>query len=87
MDEIGAALAAFDRGALARAAHKLKGASSIIHANVLCELAYAIESQSPNLDQPRLEDLVQRLRNEFERTGEFLQRQLVTSVLAIARRR
>jgi two-component system sensor histidine kinase/response regulator len=72
MDEVRSALAAFDRPALARAAHKLKGASANIHADPLRELAYSLESQAANLDQPRLRGLIEDLTTEFERAAEFL---------------
>jgi CheY-like chemotaxis protein len=72
MEEVRTALAAFDRPALARAAHKLKGASANIHADPLRELAYALENQASNLDQPRLKELIAELAAEFERAAEFL---------------
>jgi two-component system sensor histidine kinase/response regulator len=74
LEEIAAALASFDRGALGRAAHKLKGASANIHAERLRESAYELETHSASLDQGRLKDVVQQLRLEFERTVKFLER-------------
>jgi len=71
--EIHAALAAFDRVALSRAAHKLKGASANIHAEPLRDLAYTLETQAAQLDQPRLRDLVDRLQNQFQIAAQFLQ--------------
>ena len=76
VEEIRAALGAFDRGALARGAHKLKGASANIHADQLRALAYELETQSANLDQVRLKELVQRLQQEFSRTATFMQEQV-----------
>ncbi len=75
LGEIDSAVAAFDRPALSRAAHKLKGASANIHADPLCALALALETQAPRLDQPRLKELIEELREEFERAAEFLQQQ------------
>jgi HPt (histidine-containing phosphotransfer) domain-containing protein len=71
--EIHAALAAFDRVALSRAAHKLKGASANIHAEPLRELAFTVETQAAQLDQPRLRDVVERLHSQFQRAAQCLQ--------------
>ncbi len=73
--EVRAALEALDRQGLSRAAHKLKGASANIHADALRDLAYALESQAGNLDQPRLKALVQDLTESFESAAEFLKEQ------------
>ncbi len=75
LTEIDAAIAAFDRSALSRAAHKLKGASANVHANALCTLALSLESQAAQLDQPSLKQLIADLRHEFERAAEFLRAQ------------
>jgi HPt (histidine-containing phosphotransfer) domain-containing protein len=75
LSEIDHAIATFDRPALSRAAHKLKGASANIHAEPLCALALALETQAPQLDQPRLKELIEELRQAFERAAEFLQQQ------------
>ena len=75
MDEIQTALDALDRNALSRAAHKLKGASANIHADPLRELAYTLENQAANLDQPRLKEVVRDLREGFEVAAEFLREQ------------
>ncbi len=72
LGEIDAAIATFDRSTLSRAAHKLKGASANIHANALCSLALALESQAAQLDQPRLKELIEDLRLEFVRASDFL---------------
>lgn len=76
LQEVSDALSAFDRNALARAAHKLKGASANIHAEPLRELAQSLETQAVSLDQPRLKDLVGRLQLEFERAARFLREQV-----------
>ena len=73
LHEIHAALATFDRTALGRAAHKLKGASANIHAEHLRDLAYSLETQAGQLDQPRLKELVEQLQNQFYIAAEFLQ--------------
>jgi CheY-like chemotaxis protein len=75
LSEIQIALESFDRNALSRAAHKLKGASANIHAETLRELAYALETQAGSVDQPRLKELVIQLREGFEIAAEFLKEQ------------
>jgi CheY-like chemotaxis protein len=75
LEEIHAALEAFDRNGLSRAAHKLKGASANIHAENLRELAYALETHAGAVDQPRLKELVSQLREGFEIAAEFLKEQ------------
>jgi HPt (histidine-containing phosphotransfer) domain-containing protein len=75
LDEINVALKSFDRNALSRAAHKLKGASANIHAEALRELAYALETQAASVDQPRLKELVSQLRAGFLIAAEFLRAQ------------
>ncbi|MGH8176264.1 MAG: PAS domain-containing protein, partial [Steroidobacter sp.] len=70
--EIRDALSAFDRAALSRAAHKLKGASANIHADVLRDVAWSLEAQAANLDQQRLKELIAELEREFQRAAEFL---------------
>jgi two-component system, sensor histidine kinase and response regulator len=72
--EARAALAALDRAALSRIAHKLKGASANIHAGPLKNLSHALESQASSLDQPRLNELVESLAVELTRAAEFLNR-------------
>jgi CheY-like chemotaxis protein/HPt (histidine-containing phosphotransfer) domain-containing protein len=76
LQEVSDALGTFDRNALARAAHKLKGASANIHAEPLRELALSLETQAVSLDQPRLKDLVDQLQLEFERAARFLREQI-----------
>jgi HPt (histidine-containing phosphotransfer) domain-containing protein len=70
--DISAALEAADRGALARAAHKLKGASVNIYAQVLSELAASLEAEAPTSELVRLQQVSAALRHEFERTNEYL---------------
>jgi HPt (histidine-containing phosphotransfer) domain-containing protein len=70
--EIGKALEAFDRGAVARAAHKLKGASANIYAQPLAELAERLEMQAPDADLGQLQQVSEALRHEFNRTSDFL---------------
>ncbi len=71
--EISTALEASDRVALARAAHKLKGASVNIYAQALSELAALLESEAPAADFAQLRQVSDALRYEFDRTNEFLQ--------------
>jgi CheY-like chemotaxis protein/HPt (histidine-containing phosphotransfer) domain-containing protein len=73
LQEIRTAFAAFDRPALSRAAHKLKGASANVHAEGLRGLSYALESQAAGLDQPRLKELIEQLVAEFGRAARFLE--------------
>ena len=76
LKEIHAALASLDRPALARAAHKLKGASANIYAETLRALSAELETNGPGLDQPRLRDLVLGVDLEFQRAAQFLHAQV-----------
>ena len=76
IEEMHRALAVFDRAALGRAGHKLKGASANIYAEPLRKLALELEVNGGSLDQPRLKDLIERLEVEFKRAAEFLQLQV-----------
>jgi CheY-like chemotaxis protein len=75
MQEVRDAMGAFDRPALGRAAHKLKGASSNVHAIVLRDLSHTLETQAGAMDQPRLKELIEQLEEEFTRAAQFLQQQ------------
>jgi HPt (histidine-containing phosphotransfer) domain-containing protein len=70
--EIDKALKAADRGALARTAHKLKGASANIYALELTELAARLEAEAPAAEHTQLQQVSDALRQEFNRTIEFL---------------
>jgi HPt (histidine-containing phosphotransfer) domain-containing protein len=70
--DIGKALEAADRVAVARAAHKLKGASANIYAEPLAELAARLEMEAPNAQLGQLQQVSEALRNEFNRTNDFL---------------
>jgi two-component system sensor histidine kinase/response regulator len=70
--EIAAAIADGQREMLARAAHKLKGACANIHAHALYTFAHRLESDSKAGEVNQLEVGHLRLRQEFERTKEFL---------------
>jgi PAS domain S-box-containing protein len=72
LEEIRAAFRAFDRAALTRGAHKLKGASANIHAGPLRDLAQRLETQAAHLDQPSLAELIEELSQQFERAADFL---------------
>jgi len=76
LKEIHAALTSLDRPALARAAHKLKGASANIYAEPLRLLSSELETNGPGLDQPRLRDLVLSIDLEFQRAAQFLHAQV-----------
>jgi HPt (histidine-containing phosphotransfer) domain-containing protein len=70
--EIGTALATQDRGGIARAAHKLKGASANIYAQALADLAARLETAAPVEDFAQLQRVTDALRYEFNHTNEFL---------------
>ena len=70
--EISKALETSDRGAIARAAHKLKGASADIHARPLAQLAARLETEAPNADLGQLQQVSEALRHEFNRANDFL---------------
>jgi two-component system, sensor histidine kinase and response regulator len=72
LEEIRAAFRVFDRTALTRGAHKLKGASANIHAGPLRDLSLRLETQAAHLDQPSLAELIDELDQQFERAAEFL---------------
>ena len=70
--ELLSAAAKKDRNALARAAHKLKGACANIHAHALKSLAERLETHSADADVPALDQHNALLRREFERVRQFL---------------
>ena len=72
MAEISAAIANGQRDALAKAAHKLKGACANIHALALQTFAHRLEADSKTGEISQLEVGHLRLRQEFERTKQFL---------------
>jgi two-component system, sensor histidine kinase and response regulator len=75
IEEIRTAFGALDRTALSRGAHKLKGASANIYAEPLRDLAWRLETQAAQLDQPSLAELIADLEQEFHRAAEFLKEQ------------
>jgi CheY-like chemotaxis protein len=70
--DIAGAIAQNDRGILAKAAHKLKGASANIHARALKALAERLETESAAADAHALQQDSARLRREFDRVKRFL---------------
>jgi two-component system sensor histidine kinase/response regulator len=72
LTEIATAIKHCDRAALARAAHKLKGACANIHASSLLAIAQRLESDSHAADLQALQNCCFLLRQEFERTKQFL---------------
>ncbi|HEY6621889.1 MAG TPA: Hpt domain-containing protein, partial [Steroidobacteraceae bacterium] len=70
--EIAAALAQSQRAAVAKAAHKLKGACANIHAHALKSLADRMEIDSAAADAHILTQGNALLRREFERVKAFL---------------
>jgi CheY-like chemotaxis protein/HPt (histidine-containing phosphotransfer) domain-containing protein len=72
LNEISAMIAGGNREALARAAHKLKGACANIHAHILQTFAHRLEHDAKSAETAALELGHHRLRQEFERTRQFL---------------
>jgi two-component system sensor histidine kinase/response regulator len=72
MAEIATALAQNQRAAVAKAAHKLKGACANIHAHALKSLAERMEIDSAAADTRVLDQGCALLRREFERVKAFL---------------
>ncbi len=72
LDEIAAALAQNQRAAVAKAAHKLKGACANIHAHALKSLAERMEIDSAAADARLLDQGNALLRREFDRVKAFL---------------
>ncbi len=70
--EMQLAAAKGDRDALARAAHKLKGACANIHAQSLEAMAHRLEIDGKSAAAGALEPALERLRQEFERAKRFL---------------
>jgi CheY-like chemotaxis protein len=70
--EISAALAQNQRAAVAKAAHKLKGACANIHAHALQSLAERMEIDSAAADVRALDQGNALLRREFDRVKAFL---------------
>ncbi|HEY0746660.1 MAG TPA: response regulator, partial [Steroidobacteraceae bacterium] len=70
--EISHAVASGDRAALAKAAHKFKGASANIHAHGLKFLAQQIEFESAAGGVDALRHFDTLIRQEFERARQFL---------------
>jgi len=72
LDEIAAAIAQNDCTGLAKAAHKLKGASANIHAHTLKSLAERLEIDSAATQARALQQGSALLRREFDRVKQFL---------------
>jgi two-component system, sensor histidine kinase and response regulator len=70
--EIVSAVTQHQRAAVAKAAHKLKGASANIHAHGLASLAERLESNSAAADAQVLVRDTDLLRREFDRVKAFL---------------
>ncbi len=70
--EMASAVAQNNRAALARSAHKLKGASANIHAQVLKLLAERMEIDSAGADSAALDQGNALLRRELDRVKQFL---------------
>ncbi len=70
--EIAAGLAENQRSAVAKAAHKFKGACANIHANALKSLAERLEIDSVAANAQALDRGNASLRREFDRVKAFL---------------
>jgi two-component system sensor histidine kinase/response regulator len=70
--EIAAATVDCDRDALAKAVHMLKGACANMHAHTLHSMALRLEADCPTAEASALQQYNGLLRQEFERTMEFL---------------
>jgi len=70
--EMHAALVAADRVALARVAHKLKGACGNIHADALHTLAAQLEAEAPTASEADLQNYTALLQQQFAHAKEFL---------------
>jgi HPt (histidine-containing phosphotransfer) domain-containing protein len=68
--EMAAAIAQNDRAALAKAAHKFKGACANMHAHTLTSLAERMEIEGAAADAGALDH--GKLRREFDRVKQFL---------------
>jgi two-component system sensor histidine kinase/response regulator len=83
--ELAQALTATDRGAIARAAHQIKGAGANIYAYALTDLATLLEAEAADAEPVRLRELGENLRIEFWRTHEFLTLNLTPQINASSR--
>jgi PAS domain S-box-containing protein len=72
LDELQDAAERMDRAALAKAAHKLKGASANIHALPLSDLARALEAQAGPEESAVILAAIGKISLEFARAANFL---------------
>jgi HPt (histidine-containing phosphotransfer) domain-containing protein len=70
--EMNAALHAKDRGALGRAAHKLKGASANLHVDALANMANELEQNAKAGKEADAPNAVAKITVEFQRVAEAL---------------
>jgi CheY-like chemotaxis protein/HPt (histidine-containing phosphotransfer) domain-containing protein len=73
LKEIAAAISASDREALARAAHKLKGACANVYAHELRTISLSLETLAASAPTADLERYSAQLQREFTRTRDYLQ--------------
>jgi PAS domain S-box-containing protein len=71
--ELQLAIGLEDRQAIARVAHKLKGASANIHAIPLRQLCNELESNAASYSLLELQATQTRVATEFKRAGDYLQ--------------
>jgi HPt (histidine-containing phosphotransfer) domain-containing protein len=71
--ELQLAIGLEDRQAIARVAHKLKGASANIHAVPLRQLCNELESNAASYSLLELQATQTRVATEFKRAGDYLQ--------------
>jgi two-component system, sensor histidine kinase and response regulator len=65
-----------DRGAVARSAHALKGASASMHAATVRSLAEQLEGASTQLSEQELHTLAGQLQQELNRALHYLAQQV-----------
>jgi HPt (histidine-containing phosphotransfer) domain-containing protein len=73
LTELQSAIGQEDAQAIARAAHKLKGASANIHAVPLRQLCSELESHAASYSLSEVQTALTRVAAEFKRAGDYLQ--------------
>jgi HPt (histidine-containing phosphotransfer) domain-containing protein len=74
LDEMNQTLVSDDRQQLARAAHKLKGAASNVHACEVARMAAQVEAEAVGAVKESLATLIAQLRAGVSDVAEFVQR-------------
>jgi PAS domain S-box-containing protein len=74
--EMNCAINAKDRGALGRAAHKLKGASSNLHVDALATMAHELEESAKAGKEVDMQQTVAKLSAEFQCVAESMRSEM-----------